>query len=140
MAAKPAPVLIPHKIHGLLKIKGNFRRHAFEKLEEIAQECPWKLAFEEVVEDITRLWGIEAPYKNMLKSSFFEGLPDEVKEAIKVYTLAKNWCQSEGHTFFSQNDLEGYFRTLQKNSKLMSRQNDLPKDFQIQTPIENTIR
>ena len=81
-----------------------------DALEDMAENEPWKLGFEELTYQRTKkaraVSNLEAPLYLMRRAPFYSGLATEQKAALVLYDAIKNHCLRNGHTYVTQQNIE----------------------------------
>ena len=90
----------------------SFKVQLQDALEDLAENEPWKLGFEELTYKRTRrscpcpVSKLEAPFYLMSRASFCSKLTALQKDALTLYDAVKNWCKKNGHTYVTQTNME----------------------------------
>ena len=90
----------------------SFKDRLQDALEDLAENEPWKLGFEELTYKRSRrscprpVSKLEAPLYLMSRASFFSKLTALQKDALTLYDAVKNCCKKNGHTYVTQTNME----------------------------------
>ena len=114
-----AAVLFPRRIRSIVRNEddgketskgGSFKDQLQEALDDLAENDPWKLGFEELTYQRTRrscpVSNLEAPMYLMCRAPFYSTLTIEQKAALTLYEAIKNFCLRNGHTYVTQKNID----------------------------------
>ena len=114
-----AAILFPRRIRSIVRSEddakdkgkgGSFKDQLQDALEDLAENDPWKLGFEELTYQRTKrsctVSNLEAPNYLMSRAPFYSTLTTEQKAALTLYEAIKNFCLRNGHTYVTQNNID----------------------------------
>ncbi|XP_078002296.1 LOW QUALITY PROTEIN: DNA helicase B [Phascolarctos cinereus] len=98
------PILLPRHFHNLLN--SEHPESLFRDLEEILNNCPWKLGFSRILYRELKLIGCEATWLAFCQCEFlFQKMSDLEKNALITYNKLKQICREYGHTYVEEVEL-----------------------------------
>ena len=114
-----AAILFPRRIRSIVRNEddgketgkgGSFKDQLQDTLEDLAENDPWKLGFEELTYQRSKrscpVSNLEAPMYLMRRAPFYSNLTTEQKAALTLYEAIKNFCLRHGHTYVTQNNID----------------------------------